>query len=693
MANGQWQFRIVALRLAAMAVVSVLILGLMFKLYADPSDADRVRVADVLRGMGWTAVWTYFGFAIIHTLCRAMRYQLLLGAAPGVTVPPMKGLYLVTMVRNMLVDLLPARLGELGFVGLLRYVHAVPAGTGLSSLAASIVFDIFGLCILVTGLVGLQVIMGDVQQQLLFVLAGLVLLCLVAWIVLFYGMTIVLPVLAAIRRTLKDKLGSRWVHEFMVTIAAGLDAIRKGGIALKLLGWSVLLRICKYSGYFFCFRQVTGDVLPTLAAAEPWKVVTANIVSEAATGLPIPAVAGFGVYEAAGTGVWKLFGFPEDEALLATLSLHIVSQGVDYILGGLGLLIIWWSELKRRAVAAFAPVQRPGVRTWAAIVLVLVLACGFAAVEWRRVTKKGAIRPPEVGVAVGAAALQEVDSIRGLKGGIVWSSNRGGNHDLYEMSLPSGEVRQLTTDSHTDTFPAYSPDGRHIAFSRSQVPWVSQRNMEAWDIWILDRNTGGERLVAQSGREPRWVDADSLVFARDAKAIIEVNLVTGTERLMLQTGTGDLTGKLSLHTPSWNREAGMIAATIGGNGWKTALIDLEGRVTTVAGGCQIAWQPGSRDLVWMEPRGGELKNAIYVRESGQDRRLLDLPLPFSHEYFPKFSQDRAWMVLGACDEKGHEHDTSDYEIFLWKVGSPAETAIRLTFHTGNDCWPDISLAL
>ncbi len=68
--------------------------------------------------------------------------------------------------------------------------------------------------------------------------------------------------------------------------------------------------------------------------------------------------------------------------------------------------------------------------------------------------------------------------------------------------------------------------------------------------------------------------------------------------------------------------------------------------------------------------------------------LLDLPLPWSHEYFPRVSNDGALLVLGAARE-GHEHDTADYEIFLWRIGTSAEAAARVSFHTGNDQWPDV----
>ena len=37
-----------------------------------------------------------------------------------------------------------------------------------------------------------------------------------------------------------------------------------------------------------------------------------------------------------------------------------------------------------------------------------------------------------------------------------------------------------------------------------------------------------------------------------------------------------------------------------------------------------------------------------------------------------------------------EHgDRADYEIFLWEVGTDPAGATRLTFHTGNDQWPDV----
>ena len=67
--------------------------------------------------------------------------------------------------------------------------------------------------------------------------------------------------------------------------------------------------------------------------------------------------------------------------------------------------------------------------------------------------------------------------------------------------------------------------------------------------------------------------------------------------------------------------------------------------------------------------------------------LMDAPGEWSHEYFPRISNDETLLVFGAA-RVGHEHDTADYEIFLWRVGTPWESVARLSFHTGNDQWPD-----
>ena len=87
---------------------------------------------------------------------------------------------------------------------------------------------------------------------------------------------------------------------------------------------------------------------------------------------------------------------------------------------------------------------------------------------------------------------------------------------------------------------------------------------------------------------------------------------------------------------------------------------------------------------------GKQKNSIFTKDlrGGKESVLLDVAATYSHEYFPKTSADGKWLVYGASTGD-HEHDIADYEIFLWKVGAPEEEIVRMTWHTGNDCWPDV----
>ena len=46
-------------------------------------------------------------------------------------------------------------------------------------------------------------------------------------------------------------------------------------------------------------------------------------------------------------------------------------------------------------------------------------------------------------------------------------------------------------------------------------------------------------------------------------------------------------------------------------------------------------------------------------------------------------------MRGASAE-GHEHGRANYEMFVWRIGTPPETALRVTTHsTANDQWPDL----
>ena len=284
------------------------------------------------------------------------------------------------------------------------------------------------------------------------------------------------------------------------------------------------------------------------------------------------------------------------------------------------------------------------------------------------------------------------EALGGQKARVAWSSSRSGNHEIYLMELPGGKLFQLTDHPHVDYFPRFSPEGQRIVFARSREKWVSERKPEPWDVYVLDLKSGKERRVAEWGSNPQWVDQNRISFLRGGKEVFVLDLRTGREKKVFAAYDAPVKGRI-LQTPELCREnPDLLAITADGKADGSAVVNLKsGRLTRLGPGCEIAFLPGCKKVVWME-NGGRQKTRIMVSGLAEPKMqtLLDLPGEFSHEYFPRASRDGRWLVFGASTG-GHEHDIADYEIFLWRMGDPAQKAMRLTGNKGNDRWPDIFL--
>jgi Tol biopolymer transport system component len=277
---------------------------------------------------------------------------------------------------------------------------------------------------------------------------------------------------------------------------------------------------------------------------------------------------------------------------------------------------------------------------------------------------------------------------------VVWSSNRSGNHELYLLDLRTRTVRRLTNTPQVEFFSRFSPDGRRILFARSQRDYVSPRDPTAWDVYVMNVDGTGERLLARNGYSPQWApDGNAIIFLRGDQVIREdlSGGGAGRESVLLDgPTTAGIQG--GMETPELSPDATRLAVTVrsaqyGG----VAVVDLATRaVTRLSPGqaCQLTWVPGSESLLWVDTQGNGGTQIVTGGPGRPGTVFMDLPGAHSHEYFPRVSHDGRWLAWGAA-ASGHEHDRADYEIFLWPVGRPVSEAVRLTHHPGNDQWPDI----
>lgn len=93
---------------------------------------------------------------------------------------------------------------------------------------------------------------------------------------------------------------------------------------------------------------------------------------------------------------------------------------------------------------------------------------------------------------------------------LAFASTRGGPRpDIYLQELPEGEPALLAPDPADDVQPAFSPDGRRIAFCSNRAG--------TWDLWLVERDGSNlHRLTTDLGEEiaPAWSpDGTRLAFA------------------------------------------------------------------------------------------------------------------------------------------------------------------------------------
>ena len=277
-----------------------------------------------------------------------------------------------------------------------------------------------------------------------------------------------------------------------------------------------------------------------------------------------------------------------------------------------------------------------------------------------------------------------------VSGQLVWSSNRDDNHELYLVDLSTGAESRLTNTEQVEFFSRFSPDGRHISFLRSQARWVSFRDETAWDLYVMNADGSGERRLVEGAYHATWLpDGSGLVYVYENQ-IFAVELESGRVTILHDGSQPPTSGRV---LEPEQLEPGLIAITLREVAHETVgVLDLNaGRYTPLSHGrsCQITWFPGRRQLLWMAPVGqGGTSVMTASLDDLQPTTLMDLPGPYSHEYFPRVTYDGKWLVWGAAAE-GHEHDRADYEVFAWEIGTPWTTATRLTYSPANDQWPDL----
>lgn len=298
------------------------------------SGTDLEKLGQLVRNISVPALLVYIAIATIQCFVRAWRYGIIINA------PELKyrDIFLVTLVRNLFVDFLPSRLGELVYIFILRQKYRLPLEKATSSFVLSTLFDF----ITVAPIIGVAMffVQADSTVELtkyIFVLGtGLTMLLVAVFKLPFFIKLFDRMVLKKVKNKYTAKLAGK-----LDELAEEIDTAHQRGIYTKLFVISFGMRLLKYISLF------------ALAAAffSAWGVhwydlsffhcVLGTAGAEFTGFLPIKGLAGIGSWESGWAAVFALLDYPKDWGILTGFGVHLTTQIFEYTLGTVAMAIIY----------------------------------------------------------------------------------------------------------------------------------------------------------------------------------------------------------------------------------------------------------------------------------------------------------------------------------------------------------------
>jgi Tol biopolymer transport system component len=154
---------------------------------------------------------------------------------------------------------------------------------------------------------------------------------------------------------------------------------------------------------------------------------------------------------------------------------------------------------------------------------------------------------------------------------VMFSSNRGGTLDLWEVSVESGEMHRVTDDPADDWDPEYGPDGQSVF-------WSSGRS-GAFEIWTARRDGSAPRQLSRDS-----LDAENPSVSPDGRWVIYSSAhpsKSGLWRIPAAGGAGELLLRSGTLIPDLSPD-GRFVSVITGIGTleaKLSVLDLAERRT------------------------------------------------------------------------------------------------------------------
>jgi Tol biopolymer transport system component len=229
-----------------------------------------------------------------------------------------------------------------------------------------------------------------------------------------------------------------------------------------------------------------------------------------------------------------------------------------------------------------------------------------------------------------------------LVGGLAWSGDgrrlsfaqtRNSNDlEIYTAGTDGSGAVPLTRNSVEDLQPSWAADARQLAFVRL----VAGRA----EIWAMNADGSGQRLVVRNGVEPAWTsDGSRIVFTRyttQPNSTYSVSVSTGQEELLVR---GGIHGAPS---PDGTKLA-FVRGALGDYRVFLASADGSGETFLASGGGRLSWSPDSTTLAFLGCTS--VPGVCTIRGDGTGLTHIPFAEPWGQTY--SFSPDGTAFTFGS----------------------------------------------